>query len=548
MKVLVVTTRKKISGLRDRVRGRGALPADAVVDLLTVYAPAARHGFRRVYCVEPSLAPRRPLTVVFGPQPERDRVRRRYDELLRRGRRVMPYIPVPGVLRGDATRYLATACESSTDLHTLVRQYDYVVTTDPEACLGLWTLGRQVRDVPLVFGARNLAVQLRRSRTTTSTAPAAAAPRPTADLRFPTPAPAPRRLLIAPANYAGQGNAWAEAVNRYVPEASALNFRAGSLKNPFPTHYEVDTPTFKGDLPWRLGWRDHVLKTFTHVIVEANRPLFGEITGTGERNVRELQAAGKQVALLSHGTDSRIPSVHAARERWHPYDAIEPQQLARMEVISSANVAFYNAFDGPVFVSTPGLLEFTEHATWLPLVIDVDTWFSGVHPMERELPVVAHVPSGPQKGSHLIDPVLTSMARRGLIEYRRVEGVPFSEMPQLYGTADIMVEQFGIADYSAAACEAMASGRVVVSRVADGVRRRVAAETGLELPIVEANPETLEEVILGLVADREHAQRIGARGREFVRAVHDGRRSAAVLATWLDATASAPSTPPTRSR
>ena len=156
--------------------------------------------------------------------------------------------------------------------------------------------------------------------------------------------------------------------------------------------------------------------------------------------------------------------------------------------------------------------------------------------MAREVPIVAHVPSSAQKGSHFIDPILTSLHERGVIEYRRVEGVPHHQMPRLYGTADIMVEQFGIADYSTAACEAMAAGRVVVSRVADNVRKHVRKETGRDLPIAEANPETLEQVILGLVEDRDGARALASEGRRFVGEVHDGRLSAKVLKAWLDDT------------
>ena len=133
----------------------------------------------------------------------------------------------------------------------------------------------------------------------------------------------------------------------------------------------------------------------------------------------------------------------------------------------------------------------------------------------------------------MIDPILKAMAAQGLIDYRRIQNLRFNQMPEVYGTADIVVEQFGIADYSAAACEAMAAGRVVVSRVADRVRDRVREQTGLELPIVEANPNTLEKVITDLIHDPGHARRIAARGREFARAVHDGRRSAEVLGAWL---------------
>jgi hypothetical protein len=418
---------------------------------------------------------------------------------------------------------------------------DAVVALDADACLGLWILGKHVPQVPMVHRVRSLRRVLEGLGRDLPPVPPSnsmktSAARMPVDLGFPHDPDASRRLLIAPANYAGQGHAWAAAVEQHVPDATAMNFRAGTLKNPFPATYWVEGTDFAGDLEWRIAWRDYVMSTFTHVIVEANRPLFGSIASRGEQSVKELLHEGKQVALLSHGTDSRIPSVHAARERWHPYEAIDQVQLDRMEENARANVALYNSFDGPVYVSTPGLLEFVERGTWLPLVVDVDVWQSATEPMVRDVPVVAHIPSGPQKGSHMIDPILSSMAERGLIEYRRVEGVQYHEMPALYGSADIMVEQFGIADYSAAACEAMASGRVVVSRVADNVRAHVRQQTGLELPIAEANPDTLEEVILGLVRDRERARALGAAGRDFVRAVHDGRRSAQVLQQWLDGT------------
>src|SRR5690606_36107220 len=47
----------------------------------------------------------------------------------------------------------------------------------------------------------------------------------------------PVRLLIAPANYAGQGYAWAESVRRHCADATALSMRAGLVRDPFPIHY-----------------------------------------------------------------------------------------------------------------------------------------------------------------------------------------------------------------------------------------------------------------------------------------------------------------------
>ena len=79
----------------------------------------------------------------------------------------------------------------------------------------------------------------------------------------------------------------------------------------------------------------------------------------------------------------------------------------------------------------------------------------------------------------------------------------------------------------------MAAGRVVVSHVADFSRETVLAATSQRLPIVQARAAELETVLRGLLDDREAARATAALGPDFVRAVHDGRRSAQVLGPFL---------------
>jgi hypothetical protein len=72
-----------------------------------------------------------------------------------------------------------------------------------------------------------------------------------------------------------------------------------------------------------------------------------------------------------------------------------------------------------------------------------------------------------------------------------------------------------------------------VSFVGDTVRARALEATGLELPIVEATPGTLVEVVEELLDDRDAARDVAAAGPSYVRENHDGRRSAAALAPFL---------------
>jgi glycosyltransferase involved in cell wall biosynthesis len=208
---------------------------------------------------------------------------------------------------------------------------------------------------------------------------------------------------------------------------------------------------------------------------------------------------------------------------------------AILERNSLARRAFVAASGLPSFVSTPGLLE-VPGSHWLPVVVEPNVWAGGAEPLTRDVPVVAFAPTNsPMKGSASLDDELHALAADGLIEYRRIEGVTWRQMPAMYRDADIVLDQFRIGDYGVAACEAMAAGRVVVGHVSDAVRRHVLGETGSELPIVEARLADAADRIREIAGNPAGYRDRGKDGTRFAREVHDGRMSARVLAPFLGA-------------
>lgn len=343
----------------------------------------------------------------------------------------------------------------------------------------------------------------------------------------------PVRLLVAPVNSAGQGWAWARVAERHGPGVTARCF---ALTNAFrfPTDYQVDSTVYTSEA-WGRAHERYVLRTYSHVVVEAARPVFGRRYGkTVAAELPALTRAGVEVALLSHGSDTRVPSAHAEREKWSPFRDTTWDVLPRLEAGARRDAALLNAYEGHVLVSTPDMLDDLPDAVWCPVVVDADLWGGSVTTMDRHRPVVVHVPSHSRlKGSELIDPVLSDLAAAGVIDYRRMEGLSATEMVRAYREADIVVDQVRLGSYGVAACEGMAAGRVVIGHVAPHVRERVRARTGRRLPIVQAEPDTLAEVIREVIADPDAAIATAHEGVDFVRTVHDGTLVADALTPFL---------------
>jgi hypothetical protein len=352
----------------------------------------------------------------------------------------------------------------------------------------------------------------------------------------PIPDPPPElpgavRLYIGPANFAGQGHQWARAVTAHVPGATAVSMAfQGAGAFGYPTDLPVDTNVYLYSTSWQRRQLRAVLGRFSHVLIEAERPLFGTYLGGVSREVTALTDAGIRVAFVCHGTDIRLPSRHAQTHPDSPYRDGLLKETPSLERRASENRRVLDRFGLPVFVSTPDLLLDVADGVWLPVAVEAGRWERSNLPLRAARPVVVHVPSKAIiKGTDLIEPVLRRLDSEGAIQYRRLEGVPAAEMPELYGSADIVVDQFRIGSYGVAACEAMAAGRLVVSHVSEQVRAEVSAATGFTLPIVESTAAALEETLLGILADPDRHRAVAASGPRFVAEVHDGRLSARLI-------------------
>ena len=339
------------------------------------------------------------------------------------------------------------------------------------------------------------------------------------------------RLGIGPANYAGQGAAFAQAVSQADPDVSVevvMNHRVDTFDYPADVYVDATRLT---ELDVQLDQVKRAVGRYSHMLVDAFMPVFGRLNGdTIAGDLAALRKAGIKVALLSHGSDIRHPARHLERHEFSLFrDA--PEGIAeKLQRKAEVNRRIADECGLPLFVTTPDLLDDLPAAKWAPLVVDVASWATDRPVMERKRPVVLHAPSKRwTKGTDRIMPVLTELHEQGVIDFKLVEHMPWAQMQQLVKESDLVLDQFTTGSYGTFAVEAMAAGKPVIGYISDAVM----AATNGELPVITATPHTLREVMGSLIDDRDATAAVGRASAKFARDYHDGRWTAQVLSGFL---------------
>ena len=257
--------------------------------------------------------------------------------------------------------------------------------------------------------------------------------------------------------------------------------------------------------------------------------MFGALSGPDARNdAAFLRAGGVRVGLVFHGSEVRDPRRHARTHEFSPFRDPHDPYTRKLQAVADRTLALASDFEGPMYVSTPDQLDYVPGATWLPVAIDLEAW--PITTEHRTVPLVVHAPSNPVlKGTSAVEEALQPFIDAGRIEYRRVSGLPPQDAARLVRSADIVIDQVLLGLYGVLACEALASGAVVLGLVGSAIRDRV-DDT---IPIVETTPLTvgarLEEVLAGLT----ELQAAASARRAYVERWHDGSESARVLQGFL---------------
>ena len=338
------------------------------------------------------------------------------------------------------------------------------------------------------------------------------------------------RLLIGPTNTVGQGGTWASVVRAHLGVPAEV-WKAKLGDDPYPYQVErIIQPEIR-DAQERAALVKEITEQFTHVINESGQPF-----GSARSMRRVIQDAygrrlrGVRTAMLFHGSDIRLPSMHRAENPDSPFHQSNDGLTEKLERLVSARRTRLNFWLGTTFITTLDLHAYVSRATWLPVVIAPE-WLTPAPAIDvaTPRPKVLHMWTRRAfSQSEAVDQVCTALHAEGLIEYRSVAGIPPEEVRAQILWADIIIDKVGFGATGVFASEALASGRLVIGAVGDRARKILP-----EHPVIDATTKTFEGVLRTLVADRSTWAARAAAGQTFARKYHDGRYSAAVLAKWM---------------
>lgn len=269
--------------------------------------------------------------------------------------------------------------------------------------------------------------------------------------------------------------------------------------------------------------------------------------GIAVREMEIYRQAGKRLYTYAYGADHRTREKNLALGKWNfcsecPDPGVycvcdDAGGAAMLQVIREYSTAV--VAHGLAMKLIPG-------ARNVPyLTVDVKKVSPGPSRSQRggKL-VVGHFPNhGYFKGTKYLQGAVDALQAEGhAVELLQLSGRPHNEILAAMQTIDVLVDQLISGSFGLTAVEAMASGCPVICYLHDGV----AVAEREACPVIEANPDTIKQVLHQLISDRTRLSEAGAAGPQYVRKNYSVEALGKHLADLYLATADLPKSLKTR--
>lgn len=249
---------------------------------------------------------------------------------------------------------------------------------------------------------------------------------------------------------------------------------------------------------------------------------------------RTLLPNGWDLFFLKRLKKKVFVEFHGSEIRWKfnrsPLDENTFGYLQGLPPVSNKNLEklskLCNSADGIILHDSELLshLPITETKVfYLPLRIDISR-FKANYPEDcQKKVVIVHAPSKRSvKGTEYVIKAVEELKLKYDLEFILVENMTNDKAVEVYGNADVIVDQLLIGTYGVFACEAMALGKPVITYVSEEMKK----DFPTELPIISSTIYTIKDVLEKLILNPRLRRETGINGRHYVEKYHDFKKIA----------------------
>ena len=190
----------------------------------------------------------------------------------------------------------------------------------------------------------------------------------------------------------------------------------------------------------------------------------------------------------------------------------EDYYTARTDARKRRQITRFRRYADRIYAVSPDLFSFVPAARLLPASRDVRQ-LRPPHPALRARPRVLHAPSHRGvKGTRFLLEATERLRREGVpFDLELIENLPNAEALRRYREADLVVDQLLAGWYGGFAVEVMALGKPVIAYLRESNLHVLPREMREELPVIDATPATIYDVLREWLTVRRHA--LPERGR-----------------------------------
>lgn len=326
------------------------------------------------------------------------------------------------------------------------------------------------------------------------------------------------KILHAPENIAG-------TMYDNVTFLKACNIYARSIVTStnylqYESDYYLEKNLFKSNEDGQRAYRKLLVKLMEEYNIF--HFYFGQSFLDNREDLKILKENGKKIVMSYLGSDCRI---HTENIKYNPYyknicHMLNIDESRVIENLEKCSQYIDCAIAGPIdaHLNVSKYFKFT-YINRLGLDLD---YYRPVK-SQNKIPVIVHAPTARAiKGSEYVFTAINNLRNRFDFDFKVIENTPYKEAKKIYEQADLVIDQLILGEYGRLACECMAMGKPVICYYNEHYKQFNGIE---DIPIINANPDTIERVIGECLSNLDQIKDIGIKSRQYVEKYHDIRKN-----------------------